>query len=70
MFISQLHKQYVGSVSHLNLVIWPKLPQVSCSSVVERLTGVRKVIGLTRVQGGGVVGRTRKFFLRAACVTD
>ena len=29
---------------HLNLVIWPKLLQVSCSSVVERPTFVRKVI--------------------------
>ena len=25
-------------LSHLNLVIWSKLPRVSCSSVVERLT--------------------------------
>ena len=31
------------------MVIWPKLPRVSCSSVVEHPTGVRKIIGLTSV---------------------
>ena len=38
-------------------------PRVSCSSVVERPTGVQKVIGSTPV------GITRIFF-RVACVTD
>ena len=36
--------------------LWPKLQWVSCSSVVERPTGVRNFIGLTPV------GRTQKFF--------
>ena len=41
---------------HVNLVTWPKLPRASCSSVVERSTGVQKVIGSTSIV------RTRKCF--------
>ena len=48
-------------LTFLNLVIWPKLPRVSCSSVVERPTGVRKVIGSTSV------GRTQNFFPSSLC---
>ena len=31
------------SWEHLNLVVWPKLRRVSCSSVVERPTGVEEL---------------------------
>ena len=55
-YISHIDKTNSNSMQevchiYLNLVIWPKLPRVSCSSVVECQPGVRKVMGLTPVGG-------------------
>ena len=50
---------------HFKLVIWPKRPRVSWSSVVERLTGVRKVIG-----SAPVGPQNSELFCRVTCVTD
>ena len=46
-------------------MLWPSSHKVSYSSVVEIVTGVRKVTGST--PAGGI---RPEFLLRVACVTD
>ena len=60
LFTTELQETY-GSLSYKWWFIFYWL--VSCISVVERPTDVRKIIGST------YVGGTKKFF-RVACVTD